>query len=501
TGQVLYEVHIGTFTREGTLSAAIAQLPDLVDLGVTVIEIMPIAEFAGRFGWGYDGVDLYAPSHLYGRPDDFRSFVDHAHTLGLGVILDVVYNHLGPEANYLGEFSRDYFATRYQNEWGEAINFDGRNAREVRDFFASNAAYWIDEYHLDGLRLDATQQIFDASQPHILAEVRERAQAVRPDRTTFIIAENERQDTALLRKFGLDALWNDDFHHSALVALTGHREAYYSDYRGQPQEFVSALKHNFLFQGQRYAWQDSRRGTDARDISRERFIIYLENHDQVANQLHGARLHELTSPAKLRAATALLLLAPQTPALFQGQEFAASSPFLYFADLAPELAAAVATGRAAFMSQFPSVATQPEQLPVPGDTRTFERCKLNHDERRQNQPVVDLHRDLITLRTTDAVIARAHATAIDGAVIAPAAFVIRYVAEAGERLMVVNLGIDLHLPSIAEPLVAPPTDMRWSLLWSSEAPKYGGSGAIEPDAEDGWHVRGESTLVLEAVAR
>jgi maltooligosyltrehalose trehalohydrolase len=276
-GQVLYELHVGTFTREGTWRAAMQQLPALADMGIRVLELMPVAEFPGQFGWGYDGVDLFAPTRLYGRPDDFRAFVDRAHALRLGVILDVVYNHVGPDGNYLTRFSPDYVTDRYANEWGEAINFDGARSAPVREFFIANAGYWIDEYHLDGLRLDATQQMFDVSPDHILAAISRRVRQAGGPRATLIVAENEPQHVRLVRSvevggYGLDALWNDDFHHSASVAVTGRHEAYYTDYGGTPQELVSAVKWGYLYQGQRYAWQKKARGTPAFGVPPERFV-------------------------------------------------------------------------------------------------------------------------------------------------------------------------------------------------------------------------------------
>jgi len=270
-GQILYEVHIGTFTQQGTWSAAARELPELAGAGITVLEIMPVADFPGRFGWGYDGVGLFAPVWLYGQPDDFRAFVNSAHNLGVAVILDVVYNHFGPDGNYLKEFSPAYFTGRYENDWGEAVNFDGPDSGPVREFVLTNAAYWIEEFHLDGLRLDATQQIFDASADHILAAVGRRVREAARGRATIIVGENEPQQAKLAAPlaqggYGLDGLWNDDFHHSAIVAMTGRNEAYYTDYRGSPQEFVSAAKYGFLFQGQRYKWQKQRRGTPARAL-------------------------------------------------------------------------------------------------------------------------------------------------------------------------------------------------------------------------------------------
>ena len=237
---VIYEMHIGTFTPEGSWDAALRELAALAELGITCLEIMPVAEFSGRFGWGYDGVDLFAPTHLYGEPVDFRRFVDSAHALGIAVILDVVYDHVGPEGNHLKSFSGAYFTDHYDNQWGEAINFDGLDSGPTREFFVANAGYWIDEYHLDGLRLDATQQIFDRSEDHFLAAVVRQVRSAGRGRTTFVVGENEPQQAQLVRPaerggYGLDALWNDDFHHSATVALTGRHEAYYSDYRGQPR--------------------------------------------------------------------------------------------------------------------------------------------------------------------------------------------------------------------------------------------------------------------------
>ena len=336
----VYEMHIGTFTREGTWAAAMAELPALADLGVTVVEMMPVADFAGQFGWGYDGVDLYAPTRLYGRPDDLRGFVDRAHALGLGVILDVVYNHLGPDGNYLSDFSPDYFTDRYTNDWGRAINFEG--PPEARAFFVENAGYWIDEYHFDGLRLDATQDIRDASPVHVLADITRRVRAAAGGRRAYVVAENEPQDTRLVRDpsrggYGLDALWNDDYHHSAAVSLTGRREAYYTDYKGSVQEFISCAKYGYIYQGQWYRWQEKRRGTPGLDLPLHTFVAYIENHDQVANSAFGRRLHQISSPPRYRAITALTLLGPSTPMLFQGQEFASTSPFLYFADHREEL--------------------------------------------------------------------------------------------------------------------------------------------------------------------
>ena len=506
--QVLYEMHLGTFTPEGTWSAAAAQLSELAELGVTTLELMPVADFPGRHGWGYDGVSFFAPTRLYGEPDDFRAFVDRAHALNLAVILDVVYNHLGPDGNYLRAFSEDYFSEQ-QTEWGDALNFDGPNCEAVRQFFVSNAAYWIGEYHLDGLRLDATQQIFDRSADHLLAEITRAVRRAARGRHTYVVAENEPQQTRLVRSpaeggYGLDALWNDDFHHSALVAATGRREAYYTDYAGTPQEFVSAAKWGFLFQGQRYQWQKARRGSAGLDLQPAQFVVFLENHDQVANSLRGQRLHNLTPPAMLRALTALLLLGPATPMLFQGQEFAASAPFIYFADHHPELAEAVEKGRAEFLRQFPSIAA-PETagwLPRPQDPENFRRCILDFRERAQHREIYALHKELLELRRTDPLLGKVLKGGYDGAVLGPTAFLLRFFGQPeDDRLLLVNLGADLHLRSVPEPLLAPPHGRRWKLHWSSEEPRYGGGGTPAIETKAGWQLPAYSAILMIAASR
>jgi maltooligosyltrehalose trehalohydrolase len=503
-GQVIYEMHIGTFTPEGTWAAAARELAELASTGISVLEVMPVAEFPGRFGWGYDGVDLFAPTHLYGSPDDFRRFVDRAHQLGLAVILDVVYNHLGPDGNYLTRFADAYFTDRYDNEWGEPLNFDGPGAGPVREFYIANAGYWIDEYHLDGLRLDATQQIFDASDEHVIAAVVRRVREAARGRETIVVAENEPQDARIVRArdrggFGADGLWNDDFHHTARVAATGRRDAYYTDYAGGPQEFVSAAKWGFLYQGQWYAWQGKRRGTPTLDLPPAAFVTYLDNHDQVANSAHGERLHQLTSPGRYRALTALLLLSPGTPMLFQGQEFAASAPFLFFADHGPDLAGAIKRGRAQFLAQFPGLATEELRARVadPAAPATFERCKLDLGERRRHATAYDLCKDLLRLRREDGVLGAGPARSVDGAVLGPEAFVLRFFgADGDDRLLLVNLGGDLMLREAPEPLLAPPAGRGWAVRWSSEDARYGGSGIGPVEGDHGWRIPGEAAVAL-----
>jgi maltooligosyltrehalose trehalohydrolase len=428
-GQVIYEMHVGTFTPEGTWKSAASKLPLVARTGITVLELMPVSEFPGQFGWGYDGVFPYAPTRLYGRPDDFRAFVDAAHGLGLAVILDVVYNHLGPDGCVFAKYSPDYFG--HSTEWGEGLNFDGRNSGPVREFFSANAAYWIDEYHLDGLRLDATQSIHDASDDHMLAVIGRRARAAAGTRQIILVAENERQEVRLIRSleeggYGLDALWNDDFHHSARVALTGEREAYFSDHRGTAQEFVSAAKHGYLFQGQRYAWQKQARGTRTNGVEPWAFVNFIENHDQLANCGDGSRMHQTTTPGRYRAMSALFILMPGTPMLFQGQEFGASAPFRYFADHRPELAAAVQKGRAEFLSQFPSLASEEMQhrLPPPHDPHTFESTILDWTEYDTHVQHRRLYEDLLVMRRTDRAFVEQQPGRVDGAVLAPEAFVL-----------------------------------------------------------------------------
>jgi maltooligosyltrehalose trehalohydrolase len=510
-GQVLYELHVGTFTPEGTFAAAARDLPRLKDLGVTAVELMPVAEFPGEFGWGYDGVALYAPYHVYGSPDELRRLVDHAHSLGLGVILDVVYNHLGPDGAYHKEFSRRYYdEARPKTEWGDALNFDGEGSEGAREYFLQNAEYWVRDFHLDGLRLDAVHAIVDESGDHFLAALSRRARAAAGDRSIILVAEDEFQDTARVRHLaeggqGLDAQWNDDFHHAAAVALTGRSEAYYSDFGGTPQELISAIKWGFLFQGQYFSWQGKRRGTPTFGLPAHAFVSYLQNHDQVSNSARGDRLNRLTSPGQWKAMTAAWLLAPQTPMLFQGQEYAASNPFLFFADHVDELAALVRKGRVEFLSQFRSIAARPEvvaHLPHPGLPTTFEASRLDPAERERNRPMVALHRDLIRLRRDDPFFSTQRADLIHGAVIGPDAFVLRYFDAAGThdcRLLVVNLGRDLFPDPASEPLMAPPPGKRWDLVWYSEHPDYGGCGAPPYEAADRWRVPGHAALVLGPV--
>ncbi len=409
----------------------------------------------------------------------------------------------GPDGCYLRAFSKDYFTDRYKNDWGDPINFDGENATEVRQYFVANTRYWIEEFHLDGLRLDATQQLYDASPEHIVAAVTRQVRQSSGARESFVLCENEPQEVRLVQAtetggYGADALLNDDFHHAAVVALTGNNEAYYTDDAGKPQEFISAIKWGYLYQGQHYKWQKQGRGTPTFGLGAKAFVHFLENHDQVANSASGKRMHSLSSPGRYRAMTALLLLGPQTPLLFQGQEFGASSPFLYFADHAGELATAVRKGRAEFLLQFPSIAKPEIQaaLADPGALRTFESCKLDFAERSQHSATYRFHRDILQLRRNDAVLS-ARDRMIEGAVLGPEAFVLRFFsAEAGDRLLIVNLGPALVLDIAPEPLLAPCGGSAWRTVWSSDAAHYGGEGAIPLEWHPAWRLPAEAVVML-----
>jgi maltooligosyltrehalose trehalohydrolase len=506
-GQVIYELHIGTFTPEGTFDAAAEKLRYLRELGITMIEVMPVAECPGRWNWGYDGVQLFAPYHMYGDHEALKRFVDRAHALGLAVILDVVYNHLGPDGNYLKCFTPHYFSTRHHTEWGEALNLDADFAQGTRDFILGNVRYWIGEFHLDGLRLDATQSIFDDSRPHILQEIARTAREQAQPRSAIIISENEPQHAQQLLPperggFGLDAMWNDDFHHAAKVALTGTRDGYFSDYTGRAQEFVACVRRGFLYQGQCYPWQKQPRGQPAPGLAPWSLVVFLQNHDQVGNTFVGDRVHANAAPGRYRALMALTLLGPQTPMLFMGQEFAASARFMFFADHHEELAALVHKGRREFLSQFRAYADEAAQLlvPAPHEESTFDGSKLDWDEVQHHAEAYAFHRDLLQLRACDPVISHQDLAKMDGATLSEHAFVLRWFDdEHGDRLLVINLDQELPLVPPSEPLLAPPFGATWQLLWSSEDPRYGGHGVTLPVADGGrgeWRLPAQCAVLL-----
>ncbi len=377
---VFYELHVGTFTAAGTFEAVIPRLDALVDLGVTAVQLMPVAEFPGSRNWGYDGVHLFAPQSTYGGPRGLRRLVDACHARGLSVFLDVVYNHLGPEGNYLGEYG-PYFTDRYKTPWGAAINFDGPDAAGVRRHFVENARHWVREYHVDGLRLDAVHAIFDQSPVHILTEITEavRAEAGRLGRPVHVIAESHDNDRRLVLPpsrggLGLDAVWSDDFHHAVHVALTGERAGYYADFTDR-RLLPRAIAEGFAYQGEPSEYFGGPRGTPAADLEGDRFVIFIQNHDQVGNRAQGDRLGSLVAFEAVKLAAALLFVAPGLPLLFMGEEYGETAPFQYFASfLDRELAEAVRRGRTLEFARF----AWQGPVPDPGDPATFVRSRLNH---------------------------------------------------------------------------------------------------------------------------
>ena len=399
---VIYELHIGTFTPEGTFDAAIGKLPYLKDLGVTVIEIMPVAAFPGARNWGYDGVSPYAVQASYGGPDGLKRLVDAAHAIGLGVMLDVVYNHLGNEGNYLRLFG-PYFTGEHQTPWGEAINFDQPGCEGVRRYFVENALYWVREYHMDGLRLDAVQTIKDDSPRHILAEIKADVAALAAElgRHVCVIAETDENDANMVRSaaaggYGLDAIWSDDFHHAIHAFFTGERKGYYQDF-GRPEQIASALANGFVFQGEPFRFWDGRpRGTSSASMPASAHVLCIQNHDQVGNRAMGERLTVLVPHGARMLAAALLLLAPETPLLFMGQEYDEPNPFQFFTDFGdPALQHAVREGR---RQEFKDFDFAQIEVPDPQDPATFERSKLNWQLTQGENPMLDWYKSLLALR-------------------------------------------------------------------------------------------------------
>ena len=396
---VIYELHVGTFTPEGTFDSAIAKLEYLRQLGITVVEVMPVSAFPGVRNWGYDGVSPYAVQASYGGPDAFRRFIDAAHRSGLAVILDVVYNHLGPEGNYLRNFG-PYFTAHHKTPWGEAVNYDAAGCEHVRRYVVENALYWIREYHLDGLRLDAVQTIKDDSPKHILAEIQEWVQALARDlkRTVNVIAETDENDSRYTRAArdggcGLDAVWSDDFHHAVHAYFTGERRGYYQGF-GAPEQIARALREGYVFQGEHYPFWNAPRGTSAQDVPLPANVISLQNHDQVGNRARGERLSALIPRGARKLAAALLLLAPHTPLLFMAEEYEEKAPFQFFADFEDsELRKAVSQGRRSEFKDFDF-----SEVPDPEDPETFRRSKLTWATALENREMLEWHRQLLQLR-------------------------------------------------------------------------------------------------------
>jgi maltooligosyltrehalose trehalohydrolase len=385
---ITYELHCGTFTPEGTFDAAAGKLSHLVDLGVNAVEVMPVAAFAGRRGWGYDGVGLYAVHDAYGGPAAFRRFVDACHQAGLAVLLDVVYNHLGPEGNYLGEFG-PYFTDRYITPWGQALNYDGAGSDFVRGHMLDNAETWIIEHGVDGFRLDAVHEIHDRSSIHLLEALAARVHAAKPG--SLLVAESDQRQPALVTSYRLDALWADDLHHALNVAVTGERRGYYQGFEGLAS-IAKALTTGWVLTGQYYPAQDHRHGREPEGLGGEHFVVYSQNHDQIGNRAFGERLITLAGFELDAAASVLVACAPFLPLLFQGQEWGERRPFLFFADHPPELAAAVRRGRRAEFADF----SWSDEVPDPNDPDTFERSKL--DWSKAGGPTLALCRRLLRLR-------------------------------------------------------------------------------------------------------
>lgn len=490
TGLVIYELHAGTFTPEGTFEAIIPELPRLKRLGVTAVELMPVAEFPGTRNWGYDGVSLFAPSHMYGGPDGLRRLVDAAHAAGLGVLLDVVYNHLGPDGNYLGVYSPHYFTSRHKTPWGDALNYDGTNSRPVRDFVVANACQWLRDYHIDGLRLDAVHAILDDSPMHLLQELAARAREGARPRSVVITAESDANDVRLIRPvteggYGLDAVWSDDFHHAVRVHLTGERDGYYAGFTGETHEIARAITEGFIYQGQLVPQSGRPRGSRVTDEPACGFVFCIQNHDQVGNRAEGERLAQLVDRERYTVASALLLLAPETPLLFMGQEYAATTPFLYFTDHHPELGRLVTEGRREEFAGFAAF-RDPERrarIPDPQAESTFLRSKLDPDERARNAAMELLYRDLLALRQEDQVLrvqdrSRTRAKALSEEIIA-----VHRWSEDGDRVLLVNFGEQVTIDRSS-----PGFDLLGGsalrVMWSTGDVRYGGTGDAAEAMED-----------------
>jgi maltooligosyltrehalose trehalohydrolase len=445
-GLVIYELHVGTFTPGGRFDSAIARLDDLKALGVTAVELMPLAEFPGRRNWGYDGVDLYAPASAYGGPEGLRRLVDVAHALGLGVLLDAVYNHFGPDGNYLRAYAADYFTGRHTTPWGDAINYDGSRSEHVRHFVLENVRYWIQEFHLDGFRLDATHAIVDTSPRHLLAEIAEVVHG-RPERHAVVIAEDHRNLVEQIRPaerggMGLDGVWADDFHHALRTYLTGEREAYYANYTGRLEDVAATIEQGFLFQGQPRPATGDLRGTKVTDEPARAFVFCSENHDQVGNRALGERLAHLIDREHYLVASAVLLFVPETVLLFQGQEFAASSPFQFFTEFNPELGRLVTEGRRKEFAGFAAFAdsARRERIPDPQAESTFQRSVLNWADRETNAEVLDLYRTLLHLRRDDPVLRHQDRALTRARAQTDDVLAIRRWHNGAERLLLANFG-------------------------------------------------------------
>ncbi len=506
---VLYEAHIGTATPKGTFEALIGKLPFLKSLGVTAIEIMPVGDFPGERNWGYDGVCLFAPARAYGGQEGLKKLVDAAHAHGLSAVLDVVYNHLGPDGNYLRDFSLDYFTDAHKTPWGDALNFANRH---VREFFISNALYWAHEYHMDGLRLDATHSILDDSDEHILRELPSRVRSsLAPDRHFVIFAEDERNEAWLITPAeqggaGIDAVWADDFHHEVRSALAGDNEGYYVDFTGSAADIADTISKGWFYVGQLSQFAGRSRGTDASAFDPPHFVYCIQNHDQVGNRAIGDRLTESIGLDAYRAASALLLLSPYTPLLFQGQEWAASTPFLFFTDHNPELGRLVTEGRRAEFAHFKGF--QGEEVPDPQAVGTFQASKLKWEEAEQGEhgQTLALYKELLGLRRNLPAFRERRRANFKAACVDRDAFAMRYLSPTGsdDLLVVVNLKGDLKLDIAANEATKAPQGCRWKVILSSDEPRFGGPQEIaelqQQVAQGRLDASSPLTIALQAVS-
>jgi maltooligosyltrehalose trehalohydrolase len=412
---VIYELHVGAFTRSGsrsgTFSAVLDRLDYLADLGITAIELMPVADFPGQRNWGYDGVFPFAPDGMYGRPEDLKKLVQSAHDRRLMILLDVVYNHFGPEGNYLNFYAPQFFTSRHKTPWGDAINFDGTESCSVRDFFIQNALYWLTEYQFDGLRLDAVHAIIDDSTPHILTELADAVRRfVEPDRHVHLILENDNNQARYLQRSktcqvqGYDAQWNDDIHHALQVLITGEHDGYYCDYLDHPVDQLGrCLVEGFAYQGEQSVFRNGAvRGECTAGLPPDAFVSFLQNHDQIGNRAFGERITTMADPRAVRAAMAILLLAPSPPLLFMGEEFGAKTPFLFFCDFEKCLAEAVATGRRNEFARFARFSDPDSRadIPDPNAAKTFEASRLDWNDLTQpsHREWLGFYRQLLKLR-------------------------------------------------------------------------------------------------------
>jgi malto-oligosyltrehalose trehalohydrolase len=444
---VFYELHVGTFTAEGTYAAAMRRLDDLVTLGITALELMPLAQPAGTRNWGYDGVFAFAPQYAYGMPDDLKAFIDAAHARGLCVFLDVVYNHFGPEGNYLHAYAEAFFTPRHKTPWGAAINVDDRGGAAVRDFFVHNARFWLDEYRFDGLRLDAVHEIHDDSPRPYLQELSQRVRAgIEPGRAAQLVLENDANDPALLSWY--DAQWNDDVHHALHVLLTGERDAYYRDFAAEPGRLLArALAEGFAYQGEPSRHRrGAPRGAPSAGLPATSFVNFLQNHDQVGNRAFGERVASLAPDDAVRAASTVVMLAPALPLLFMGEEWSATTPFLFFSDFGAELGTAVTEGRRREFAAWPAF-SDPDvraRIPDPQDPATMRASTLDWDEREipRLASMLAFHRELLRARAEHIVPHLAGGAHGDGfTMLAETAFSVRWRFGDGTGLgLVANLG-------------------------------------------------------------